>query len=96
MEGQAQDGYLDVLLQLGILGLIPLIVLFLRALRQSISAVERGILNHLLCLAMVLLPLILVGNIGETSFLLPLGIPWFYALLALLALDLSGRSAEGY
>jgi hypothetical protein len=30
-------------------------------------------------------------NIGESSFLLPLGIPWFYALIAFLVLTFSSR-----
>jgi hypothetical protein len=45
-------------------------------------------------LATVLLPLVLVENIGESSFLLPLGIPWFYALLAFLALAQPTKHAE--
>ena len=96
MEGQAQDGYLEILLQLGLVGLIPLCVLFLRGFKDSVAAVEGGLLNRGLPLAIVLLPLILVGNIGESSLLFPLGIPWFYALTAILTLSLSRRPAEDF
>lgn len=94
MEGQAQDGYLDVLLQLGLAGLIPLIWLFVRAFAQAAGIIERKMLSPSSMLAIVLLPLILVGNIGESFFLLPLCIPWFYCLLAFLILGLRGRSLE--
>jgi exopolysaccharide production protein ExoQ len=95
MEGQAQDGYLDILLQLGLLGLAPFLVLFLRGFGQAVTAVQRRLLDPSTLFAMVLLPLILVENIGESSLLLPLGIPWFYALFALLTLSNSGSRAEG-
>jgi len=87
MEGQAQDGYLDVLLQLGLVGLIPLIWLFLRAFTHATGAIERKATNSLVNFSIILLPLILAENIGESSLLLPLGIPWFYSLIGLLALN---------
>lgn len=86
MEGQAQDAYLDILLQLGLLGLIPVMALFLRAGVQAVSAMERRILNRVSLWAIVFLPVLLVGNIGESTILLPLGASWFYALLAFLIL----------
>jgi exopolysaccharide production protein ExoQ len=87
MEGQAQDGYLDILLQLGIVGLIPVVALFIRGLLKAVAAVDRKRLNHAVMLAITLLPLILIENIGESSLLLPLGIPWLYALLAFVILN---------
>jgi exopolysaccharide production protein ExoQ len=93
MEGQAQDGYLDVLLELGFLGLIPIAIAFIRGFGQSIAAVEHRNLSANVQLAIVLIPIILVGNIGESSLLTPLGIPWFYALIALSTLGLQGRFA---
>jgi O-antigen ligase len=96
MEGQAQDGYLDILLQLGLVGLIPLCVLFLRGFKDSVAAVEHGIRDTCAPLAIVLLPLILVGNIGESSLLFPLGVPWFYALTAILTLSFSRRPMEDF
>ena len=87
MEGQAQDGYLDVLLQVGLLGFIPLVILFVRAFVQAAKAVERHLVTSSIFLAIALLPLILVENIGESSLLLPLGIPWFYTLIGFLILD---------
>jgi O-antigen ligase len=95
MEGQAQDGYLDILLQLGLLGLIPIAVLFLRGFAQAVKAIGRKQLPPAMLLAIVILPLILVENIGESSLLLPLGIPWFYALIAMLTLSFPGLCAEG-
>lgn len=94
MEGQAQDGYLDVLLQLGLLGLIPLIALFLRALWQAYRAMERKQIDRTVLLAIVLIPVILVENIGESFLLDSLGIPWFYVLLSLLILGFNDRRAE--
>jgi O-antigen ligase len=94
MEGQAQDGYLDVLLQLGLLGLLPLLWCFARAFAQATRAVERRTADSVVLLAIVLLPIVLVENIGESSFLLPLGIPWFYTLIALLALNLQKFAPE--
>jgi exopolysaccharide production protein ExoQ len=96
MEGQAQDGYLDTLLQLGLVGLIPLVVVFLRGFVQSIGAMERKLLSHAVLWAIVLLPLVLLDNIGESSLLLPLGIPWFYALIALVILAFPNPHAEEF
>lgn len=87
MEGQAQDGYLDVLLQLGLIGLVPLVWTFVRAFGQAIAAMEHRIGSAIIRLAIVFLPLMLVENIGESSFLLPLGIPWFYTSISLLTLS---------
>lgn len=94
MEGQAQDGYLDVLLQLGFAGLLPLCWLFGRGFIQAGRAIQRVDVKPALLLAPVLIVLILCENIGESSLLLPLGIPWFYALLALVTLGNSGRVQE--
>jgi O-antigen ligase len=94
MEGQAQDGYLDLLLQLGLLGAVPLVWMFASAFMQAWSAVQTRVAVTHVQLATVLLPLLLVENIGESSFLLPLGIPWFYALLAFLILAQSTKHAE--
>ena len=87
MEGQAQDGYLDVLLQLGLLGLVPLIFLFVRGFIHGARALEQRRADNVVRLSIVLLLLVLLENIGESSFLLPLGMPWFYALLSLLVLS---------
>jgi len=91
MEGQAQNGYLDVLLQLGLLGLVPLIYMFVRGFLQAGKAFERLDVSPAVLLATVFLPMVLMENVGESSFLLPLGIPWFYALIAFLVLTFSSR-----
>jgi len=96
MEGQAQNGYLDTLLQLGLLGLIPLLTVFLRGFIQAATTIERDLLGPTTSLAIVLLPLILMENIGESSLLLPLGIPWFYALIALVILAFPEPRAEEF
>jgi exopolysaccharide production protein ExoQ len=96
MEGQAQDGYLDVLLELGVIGLVPLIWMFVRGFIQGAAALERKVAGSVVLLAIVTLFLVLVENIGESSFLMPLGIPWFYALLAFLVLAFSRDSAEAF
>jgi exopolysaccharide production protein ExoQ len=94
MEGQAQDGYLDLLLQLGLVGAVPLVWMFARGFKQAWSAIQKRVALPQVQLATVLLPLVLIENIGESSFLLPLGIPWFYALLAFLALAQPTKHAE--
>jgi exopolysaccharide production protein ExoQ len=94
MEGQAQDGYLEVLLELGVLGLIPLIALFLRALWQALKAMERKQMDGAVLLAIVMIPVVLVENIGESFLLDPLGIPWFYVLLSLLTLCFTNIPVE--
>lgn len=94
LESQAQDGYLDVLLQLGVLGLFPLIWIFLRGFHQARIAMERRTAGNVVLLATILLLLVLVQNIGESSFLLPLGIPWTYALLSFLILNFANDPVE--
>jgi len=94
MQGQAQDGYLDTLLQLGLVGLVPLVALFFRGFVQAAKTIERQTLNPATMVATVMLPLILLENIGETSLVLPLGIPWFYALIALVILAFPATRAE--
>jgi O-antigen ligase len=96
MEGQAQNGYLDTLLQLGLVGLIPLLAVFFRGFVQAATTIERKLLGPATSLAIVLLPLILMENIGESSLLLPLGIPWFYALIALVILAFPHPRAEEF
>jgi exopolysaccharide production protein ExoQ len=94
MEGQAQDGYLDILLQVGLLGLIPVVLLFLRGLGRAATLVRRNLLDASRSLAIVLLPLILLENIGESSLMLPLSLPWFFALIALANLESSRAHSE--
>ena len=94
MEGQAQDGYLDILLGLGLFGLVPLAFVFLRGLVQTLKIVEKRLLQPAIMMAIVLIPLILIENVGESSLLVPLGIPWFYALTSLLTLNLAESHAE--
>jgi exopolysaccharide production protein ExoQ len=94
MEGQAQDGYLDLLLQFGLLGAVPLAWMFASGFIQAWGAVQMRVIAPHVQLATVLLPLVLIENIGESSFLLPLGIPWFYTLLAFLALAQPTKYAE--
>jgi len=89
MEAQAQDGYLDVLLGLGVIGLAPILWMFVRGFVQAVKAIERRKAGPVVLLATALLPLILAENVGESSILMPLGVPWFYALLAFLVLAFS-------
>jgi exopolysaccharide production protein ExoQ len=96
MEGQAQDGYLDVLLELGVIGLVPLVWMFVGGFAKAAKALERRVAGPTVLLAIVLLPLILVANIGESSFLMPLGVPWFYALLAMLILNFARDQTEAF
>jgi exopolysaccharide production protein ExoQ len=86
MEGQAQNGYLDVLLQLGVLGLCPLVWLFIRSLVKGAPTSASGGRTQMMKVSILLLVLVLVENIGETSFLDPYGLLWLYSLLAILVL----------
>jgi O-antigen ligase len=96
MEYQAQNGYLEVLLGLGLVGLIPIMVVFLRAFAHAAAAIEHRMLNDTVLWAIALLPLFLVENVGESLLLVPMGIPWLYALIALLVLSRPDRSAEEF
>jgi exopolysaccharide production protein ExoQ len=94
MEGQAQDGYLDALLGLGLLGFVPLIWMFGRALFHAWGSIQAGIGAAQIQFGIVVLLVVLMQNIGETSILLPLAIQWLYALLALLLLSRSKKILE--
>ena len=96
MQGQAQDGYLDILLQVGLLGLVPTVLLFLRGFGQAANLIQGKLLDSSKSLAIVLLPLILIENIGESSIMAPLGLPWFFALIALSILGSPSQRAEAY
>jgi exopolysaccharide production protein ExoQ len=92
-ENQAQSGYLDVMLQLGLLGLVPLIWMLGRGLTQAARALNP--LNTApVQMATVLLLVLIVVNVGETGFLVPIHLLWFYTLLALLILDGSRKREE--
>lgn len=92
-ERQAQDGYLDVMLQLGLLGFVPLICMLGRGLVQASRTLRRRNTAEVQ-LATVLLLVLLVENVGESSFLAPLSMLWFFTLLALLILDRSRKNEE--
>ena len=92
MEGQAQNGYLDVLLQLGLLGFCPLIWLFIRALIKGGPTSAFGGRTQMMKASSLLLVLVLVENIGESSFLDPYGLLWLYSLVAILVLTVRPSS----
>jgi exopolysaccharide production protein ExoQ len=95
MQAQAQSGYLDVLLQLGLLGFCPLIWLFIRALIKGGPSGASGS-TQMMRVSTVLLVLVLVENIGETAFLVPYGLLWLYSLLAILVLTVKPGSAKSH
>jgi exopolysaccharide production protein ExoQ len=92
MEAQAQNGYLDVLLQLGLLGLVPLVWMIARGLVQSQRALQERRFTPTVCTATVFITVMLVENITESSFLVSQGVLWLYTLLALFIL--SGQKKE--
>jgi O-antigen ligase len=94
MEAQAQSGYLDVLLQIGLLGFCPLIWLFIRALIKGGPTAVSGGRTQMMKVSTVLLVLVLVENIGETSFLAPHELLWLYSLVAILVLTVKSGSAK--
>ena len=87
MEAQAQNGYLDVLLQLGLLGLVPLVWMIARGLIHSRRALRERRLTPTICTATVFLIVMMVENITESSFLVSEGLLWFYMLLAVFVLS---------
>jgi exopolysaccharide production protein ExoQ len=95
MEGQAQNGYLDVLLQLGLLGFCPVVWLFIRALIKGGPTSTFGGRSQMMKVSLVLLVLVLVENIGETSFLAPYALLWLYSLIAILVLTIGPGRAAG-
>jgi O-antigen ligase len=84
-ENQAQSGFLDVLLQLGLLGFVPLVLVLGRALTQAARAIN-PLSTAPVQMATVLLLVLIVENVGETGFLVPIHLLWFYTLLTLLIL----------
>lgn len=94
LETQAQDGYLDILLQFGFFGLILVSLVFLRGFRQALAAIEGKWGSRATQMATVLLLVVLVENIGESSLLSAVGLPWFYALTAFLILGRPDRWVE--
>jgi O-antigen ligase len=90
---QAQSGYLDVLLQLGLLGFVPLIWMLVRGLIQASRALHPRSPSAVQ-LATALLVVILVENVGESCLMVPLNLLWLYTLLALLVLDRSKKLEE--
>jgi O-antigen ligase len=92
-ENQAQNGYLDVMLQLGLLGLLPFVWMLVRGLVQAARALN-PLNTAAVQMATVLLLVVIVENVGESGFLAPINIIWFYTQLALLVLHRSKKLAE--
>jgi len=92
-ENQAQSGYLDVLLQLGLLGFVPLVLMLGRGLTQAARALK-PLSATPVQMAAVLLLVLVVENVGETGFLVPVHLLWFYTLLTLLILNGSKNREE--
>ena len=94
MEGQAQDGYLDILLQLGLLGFLPALWMLGRGIALAWGAVKSWTTPPHVSFAAILLPIVMIQNIGESSLLLPFGVPWLYMLLAFLILSHSKKGVD--
>jgi exopolysaccharide production protein ExoQ len=92
-QTQSQNGYLDVMLQIGLLGLIPLVWMLARGLTQAARALNSQN-SASVQMATVLLLVLMVENVGESGFLAPINILWFYTLIALLILHHSSKRAE--
>jgi O-antigen ligase len=81
------------MLQLGLLGLVPLVWMLVRGLKQAARAINP--LNTApVQMATVLLVVLIIVNVGETGFLVPMHLLWFYALLTLLILNGSRKREE--
>ncbi len=92
-ENQAQSGYLDILLQLGLLGFIPFLWMLGRGLTQA-ARVLSPMSTIAVQTATVLLPVLILENVGESGFLAPINLLWFLSLLALLTLNGSKKPTE--
>ena len=81
------------MLQLGLLGLVPLVWMLGRGLTQAARALN-PLNTAAIQLATVLLLVLIVENFGESGFLEPINPRWFYSLLALLILEGSRNREE--
>lgn len=77
--GQAHNGYLDVYIDLGIIGLVFLIGLILITYKNSLVNLNKD--SDFGRFRLVVLAMILIYNITESSFLKPTSLLWFLFLL---------------
>lgn len=77
--GQAHNGYIDVYIDLGLIGLILLIALIVVTYKNILVNLSAD--SDFGRLRMVLLSVILISNITESSFLKPTSLLWFFFLL---------------
>jgi hypothetical protein len=78
------------MLQLGLLGFVPLVWILVRGLTRAARALSP--LNTApVQMATVLLLVLIIENVGETGFLVPIHLLWFYTQLALLLLAGSSK-----
>ena len=93
MEGQAQNGYIDLLLQLGLCGLAIFVVITVVALRQSIRTLRDPGVDFLQARwAFTLIILILLYNIGESAIVTAFDITWLLYLIALIKSNVPASS----
>lgn len=90
---QAQDGYLDLWLQLGIVGIVVFALLILQAAKNAIVSLHSAEQNSYVRWCIVVIVCTLTFNIGETSLLLP-HLVWFLFLVAVVGLSETAHSAK--
>jgi exopolysaccharide production protein ExoQ len=83
---QAQSGFLDLWLQLGLPGLIALLAMILGGLTNSVQALRKGADPALVRWCLVIIACNLLYNFSETDIGL-LRLPWFLFLLSCIALQ---------
>ncbi len=88
----AQAGFLDILLQLGLIGLLCSLVFFAKAFRDLYRAKWRDG-DDGQDWTLLILVLILVYELDESLLLHPYSLPWFLTLVAFATLHLRARAA---
>jgi O-antigen ligase len=86
----AQNGFLDVLLELGISGMIPTLLVFLVAFR-NIFMVQGREHRELQSWSLTVMVMLLIYETDESLLLHPYYLPWFLGMVLFSELQLARR-----
>lgn len=89
--GQAHNGYLDVYIDLGLIGVVLLISMIFNTYRNAVVNLRYD--SDYGRLRMTLLAMILIYNITESSFMKPTALLWF--LFLLISVNIPEKLPEG-
>ena len=95
LEGQAQNGFLDLWLQLGLVGLIVFSFSLVQALCDTLMCLRRGLGQHAMWyFALILLSLLY--NVDESFLAAPRNLCWLLYLLACVGLHRLAKSETSF